>query len=181
MKAAYAVLEAYFAGKDEHRPDVAARAFAPDARLEVRNRTTAVDFPAVTDGREAIVDVLVGQFGRLYANVRSFYLARPAPGATRFACDWLVGMTVREDGSVRVGSGRYDWTLRAAPAWCATGLTITIDAMEALPPSTAPVVLAWLHSLPYPWASADAVLASAPRVDGLAPVLDCVGRGAGPR
>ena len=83
-----AVVEAYLRGKDGHAPALAREAFAANARLEVRNRTTAVDFPAVTEGRDAIVDVLVTQFGAAYANVRSLCLARPAPAATAFACDW---------------------------------------------------------------------------------------------
>ena len=177
MNGADAVLDAYFRGKDGHRPDLAAPAFAPDARLEVVNRSTAVAFPAVTLGRDAIVDVLVVQFGRLYANVRSLYLARPAPAATSFACDWLVGMTVRADGTTRVGCGRYDWTLRPSPAWCASALTITIDAMLPLPPAAATPILAWLGALPYPWASAADALADAPAIDGLAPVLERLRRG----
>jgi hypothetical protein len=40
-----AVLEAYVRGKDGNRPDVAARAFAAEARLTVRNATAAVAFP----------------------------------------------------------------------------------------------------------------------------------------
>jgi hypothetical protein len=166
-----AVLEAYVRGKDAHRPDVAAPAFAPDARLTVRNATTAVDFPDVTTGRDAILDVLVVDFGRRYANVRSLCLDRPAPDATSFSCDWLVGMTARDDGGVRVGAGRYDWTLRARPPWCATALTIMIDAMQILPPSHAGPVLAWLRALDYPWTSADAAIAGAPSLDVLAPVL----------
>jgi hypothetical protein len=166
-----AVLEAYFRGKDGHRPDLARPAFAVDAELEVRNRSTAVAFPAITTGRDAIVDVLVAQFGRLYANVRSFYLDRPAEDATRLSCDWLVGMTARDDGSARIGCGRYDWTLRASPGWCAQRLVISIDVMESLPPALVPGLVAWLRALPYPWTTAAAVAASAPAVDALEPVL----------
>ena len=165
------VLEAYVRGKDGHRPDLAAPAFADDARLEVVNHASTIAFPATTEGRDAIVDVLVTQFGRTHTDVRSFYLGVPGRDATRFACDWLVGMRVRADGGVRVGCGRYDWTLRPAPAWCATALTITIDAMQALPASAAPVILGWLRALPYPWTSAAEAVASAPPVDGLARVL----------
>ena len=165
-----AAVEAYVRGKDDNRPDAAARAFASDARLVVRNATTAVAFPDVTDGREAIVDVLVARFGRLYTNVRTFCLDRPPPGASAFSCDWLVGMTARDDASARVGAGRYDWTFRASDG-CATALTITIDAMEILPPALAPAILAWLRTLEYPWTSAAQVADTAPGIEQLAPVL----------
>lgn len=164
------VLEAYFRAKDGNRPHLAERVFAPDARLEVVNRTSAISFPAVTEGGPAIVDVLVRQFGRSYENVRSFYLSRPRADATRFSCAWLVGMTARETGEARVGCGRYDWILRPAP-WRATQLVITIDAMEVLPAGSASSILAWLASLAYPWSTARAVVNGAPKVEGLAPVL----------
>ena len=169
---AESVLEAYARGKDDNRADLAALAFADDARLTVRNATTTVEFPAVTEGRDAIVDVLVTQFGRNHANVRTFYLARPAPDATAFSCDWLVGMTGRDDGNVRVGAGRYDWTFRPTPQWRASALAITIDAMEVLSPALAPAILRWTtRSLTYPWSSAVEISDTAPAIEQLAPVL----------
>jgi hypothetical protein len=165
-----AVVEAYLRGKDGHDPDVAARAFASDARLSVRNATTAVAFPAITEGRDAIVDVLVTHFGRQYANVRTFCLARPPADATVFTCDWLVGMTSRDDASARVGAGSYEWTFRASDG-CASALAIAIDAMTILPPALAPAILAWMQVLDYPWTSAARISDTAPGIEGLAPVL----------
>ena len=174
------VVEAYVRGKDDNRADLAARAFADDARLTVRNATTAVAFPAVTQGRDAIVDVLVTQFGKQYANVRTFCLALPSPEVRSFSCDWLVGMTARDDASARLGAGRYDWTLRATPQWRASALVITIDAMEVLPPSLAPAILRWTtRSLSYPWSSAGEVVDTAPAIEQLAPVLARLQRDAG--
>jgi hypothetical protein len=166
------VLETYFRAKDGNRPRLAELAFCPDATLEVVNRSDAIAFPAITRGAAAIAHVLVREFGRAYDDVHSFYLGRPAPDAQAFACEWLVGMTAKDGGAVRVGCGRYDWTLRATPAWCATRLVITIEAMQVLRGSAAPTIYAWLGELPYPWATARAAVASAPRVHGLDPVLD---------
>ena len=165
------VLEAYFAAKDGNHPRLAERAFDADATLEVRNRSEAIAFPAITRGAGAIADVLVRQFGRTYEDVHSFYLARPAGDATSFACGWLVGMTAKDDGAVRVGAGRYDWTLEPRP-WRATRLVITIEAMQVLAPSAAPAVYGWLDRLAYPWSTARAVVELAPPLAGLAPVLD---------
>lgn len=170
------VLEAYFAAKDGNRPRLAERAFDADATLEVRNRSEAIDFPAITRGAGAIADVLVRQFGRTYDDVHSFYLARPAGDATSFSCGWLVGMTAKDGGAVRVGAGRYDWTLEPRP-WRARRLVITIEAMQVLPASSAPAIDAWLEQLDRPWSTAPAVVGTAPRLDLLAPVLDYLRRG----
>jgi hypothetical protein len=145
------VLEAYFRAKDGNRPRLAERAFHARATLEIRNRSDAIAFPSVTRGAAAIADVLVRQFGRSYDDVCSFYLQRPAPDATAFSCDWLVGMTAKDDRTVRVGCGRYDWTLQPTPAWRATRLVITIEAMQVLPAAEASGVYAWLEQLAYPW------------------------------
>lgn len=165
------VLEAYFAAKDGNHPRLAERAFDASATLEIVNRSEAIAFPATTRGAAAIADVLVREFGRAYDNVQSFYLARPARDATSFSCDWLVGMTAKDGGAVRVGSGRYDWTLRSSPAWCATYLRITIEAMQVLPASATAPVYDWLERLAYPWSTGRDVVDTAPQVDGLAPVL----------
>ena len=170
------VLEAYFAAKDGNRPRVAERAFDAEATLEVVNRSDAIAFPAVTRGAAAIADVLVRQFARTYEDVHSFYLARPARDASLFSCDWLVGMTAKDGGAVRVGAGRYAWTLEPRP-WRATRLVITIEAMQVLPASSAPAIDAWLEPLDRPWSRATAVVGTAPRLDLLAPVLDYLRRG----
>ncbi len=165
------VLVAYFRSKDGNRPHLLDRVFSADARLEVRNRSTAIDFPALTVGREAIGEAMVSQFGQSYENVYSFYLDRPRPGVREFACQWLVGMTEKRGKAVRVGCGRYDWSLQTGPDPRAEGLVITIEVMQVFPASTQGTILAWLEGLAYPWATRSAVIGSAPAVEGLGPVL----------
>lgn len=167
------VLLGYFQAKDGNRPRLLNDVFSPDARLEIRNKSTAITFPAVTVGREAIADVLVSRFGQTYENVYSFYLGRPQLPATTFSCPWLVGMTEKEGKSVRVGCGHYDWSLQSEHR-CATSLIITIEAMQILPPSTQGAIFAWLESLSYPWSTPSAVVAAAPAVHGLETVLQCL-------
>jgi hypothetical protein len=168
------ILLGYFAAKDGNRPHLLDRVFSPDARLEVRNKSTAITFPAVTVGREAIAEVLVRRFGQTYENVYSFYLGRPQSPATAFSCPWLVGMTEKEGQSVRVGCGQYEWSLQDGPVPCATSLVITIGAMQILPPTTRGAIFPWLEGLSYPWSTRSAVVASAPAVQGLADVLQCL-------
>jgi hypothetical protein len=145
----------YFRAKDGNRPHLLERVFCVDAQLEVNNASSAITFPAITNGRERIADVLVRDFGRDNENVYSFYLSAPPEGAVeQFSCSWLVGMTEKSSGSVRVGCGTYRWKLHYEPAPCATALVISIDVMQVLAPTERNRVLAWLEGLTYPWSSA---------------------------
>ena len=171
-----AVLETYLCAKDANRPRLAERAFDPAATLEVVDRSSVMAFPAETRGAAAIVDVLVRQFARLYEDVHTLCLARPAPDATAFSCDWLVGMTAKDGCALRVGAGRYDWTLDPRP-WRAMRLVITIEAMQVLPASGATAIDTWLGQFDPPWSTARAAVGLAPRDVRLAAVLDYLRRG----
>jgi len=165
------VLRNYFHAKDENRPHLLERVFEADAELAVVDRTSSLSFPARTVGREAITDVLVRNFGQTYENISSFYLRRPQAAAEAFACGWFVAMSEKQSKSVRVGCGRYDWSFAKAAPHLATHLTITIQAMQVLPPSELAAVLAWVQALNYPWCAADEVAGASPSIDLLAPVL----------
>uniref|UniRef100_UPI0039F01AA2 hypothetical protein n=1 Tax=Bordetella sputigena TaxID=1416810 RepID=UPI0039F01AA2 len=161
------LLRDYFHAKDENRPWYMARAFAPDARLSMVLKTQAIDFPSEVAGEPAIADTLSRAFGQTYDNVYTFYLDRPAPGAVldAFSCDWMVAMTEKATGKVRVGCGRYDWRFQADPH-LVKHLTITIESMATLPADTMPVVFGWITALPYPWLER-AALDGMPAVPGL--------------
>jgi hypothetical protein len=170
------VLRNYFHAKDENRPHLLGDVFDADAVLEVLNHSDAISFPAVTQGREAISDVLVRQFGQCYENIYSFYLSRPSGVADAFSCPWLVAMTVKADGAVRVGCGRYDWTFRSQSPRLASRLVITISAMTVLPASAADAVLGWILRLPYPWITRDRVDADALDIPSVRAVLQSLPR-----
>ncbi|WP_427184235.1 hypothetical protein ACL598_24540 [Bordetella bronchialis] len=161
------LLRDYFHAKDENRPWYMARAFAPDARLDMVLKTQAIAFPSEVVGVSAIADTLSRNFGQTYDNVYTFYLDRPAAGAVldAFSCDWMVAMTEKAGGKVRVGCGRYDWRFQADPHRV-SHLTITIETMETLPAETMPAVFGWITALPYPWLDRTA-LAGMPALPGL--------------
>jgi hypothetical protein len=165
------VLRGYFHAKDENRPALLDEVFTADAELRVVNNAIDMGFPAVTQGREGIADVLVRRFAQTYENVCSFYLASPPERALRFSCSWLVGMTEKETRCVRVGCGRYDWVFEEEAPFLARGLVLTIDAMQVLPPDAFAPVFGWLRTLQYPWSSRVDAVARAPSVAGLEPVL----------
>ena len=169
------LLRTYFHGKDENRPHLLSSVFDASARLQVVNRVDTIAFPSLTEGCDAIADVFARRFGQTFENVYSFYMSRPQAAASEFSCDWLVGMSEKEGGSVRVGCGRYDWEFGAEPPHRVGSLVITIEAMQVLPPTALDSVLAWLRQLNYPWSSAAAVLKAAPEMEELGPVLRYLG------
>ena len=170
------ILRNYFRAKDENRPHLLAGVFSADATLEVRNRASEIAFPAFTEGRAAIADVLVRTFGQTYENVYSFYMARPASDTQTFTCDWLVVMSEKNSKNVRVGCGRYDWTFAPDAAGLATSLVISIEAMLVLPPESLEPTYRWMAELEYPWSSAMAVGAAMSSVEPLAQVVRYLSR-----
>lgn len=174
--AAEAVLRGYFRAKDENRPHLLEEVFAPGAELVIRNQSENIAFPAVTCGRTAIAEVLVRSFTLSYENIYSFYLERPAAEVREFTCAWLVGMTDRAFGHVRVGCGTYVWSFEPEVPKLASRLAITIEAMQVLPHSDSESVFAWLRSLKYPWSSAASALHGMPKTEHLSPIAQFLSR-----
>lgn len=166
------LIRTYLQAKDQNRPHLMAKVFAQAACLEMTVKTGAISFPAITEGLAAMTDVLVRRFGQNYENVYTFCLQRPGPEArTGFSCDWLVGMSNKEDGTVRVGCGRYDWRFQSAQPFLVERLHITIESMQVLPAENLDAVMTWLTGLPYPWCSGVFVAETMPRLPGLEPVI----------
>jgi hypothetical protein len=171
-----AVLRGYFHAKDENRPHLLEDVFASNAELVIRNQSTNISFPAFTQGRAAIVGVLVRDFALAYENVYSFYLRRPEPGVREFSCPWLVGMSERSSGEVRVGCGTYDWTFEPEAPNMATRLVVTIESMQALSPTESKRVFAWLRTQNYPWSSPEAALRNIPANAALSSIAQFLNR-----
>jgi hypothetical protein len=169
------VLRGYFHAKDENRPHLLEDVFASDAELAIRNQSANIAFPAVTRGRAAIAEVLVRSFALSYENIYSFYLGRPALAVRKFTCPWLVGMSERASGHVRVGCGTYEWAFEPHAPHLARRLVIAIEAMQILPLTEAQSVFAWLRALNYPWSSPQAALQDLPRNDALSPIAQFLG------
>ncbi len=171
-----AVLRGYFHAKDENRPHLLENVFAPDAELVICNQSANIAFPAVTHGRSAIAEVLVRSFALSYENIYSFYLDRPMPGVQEFTCPWLVGMSERSSGLVRVGCGTYEWAFAPHAAHMASRLVVIIEAMQVLPLTESERVFAWLRALSYPWSSSQAALHGIPANELLSPIAQFLSR-----
>lgn len=164
-------VSAYILAKDGNRPFLMRRAFAEDAELEMVVKTDAISFPSSAKGLSAIEDILVRRFGLDYENVLTFCLSRPSDGDRRhFACHWLVGMSAKGDGQVRIGCGRYDWHFAADQTGLVEKFVITIDVMNTFPATELAAAMNWLSGLPYPWCTPDAAVKAMPRIEGLAAI-----------
>lgn len=165
---------AYLRAKDGNRPHLMAQAFTHDASLAMLVNTGTISFPPLSSGRDAITEVLVRRFGQTYENVYTLCLAPPPSGqVTTFTCDWLVAMTEKASGAVRVGCGRYDWCF-SPKSHLVERLAITIETMESLPSRDLDAVVDWVSGLPYPWCSVEEVLNAAPALDELGKVLEYI-------
>ncbi len=170
MRTPAAAIHAYLRAKDGNKPHLMAKAFCQHAMLSMQVNTSAISFPPLSRGREAITEVLVRRFGQNYDNVYTFCLTQPPrPAVAEFSCNWLVAMTDQGSGEVRVGCGRYDWRFAAASG-LAERLDIAVEVMAVLSPEVAPRVLDWVSVLPYPWCSTAEAIAGAAIV-GVAPVM----------
>ena len=108
------VIRHYIRAKDENRPELMERAFTGSATLSMELQTQNIDFPSLTDGREAITEVLVRDFSRNYENVHTFCLEDSVKvEGDRLSCDWLVVMSTKNGGDIRVGCGSYRWQFNA--------------------------------------------------------------------
>lgn len=160
---------AYIRAKDGNRPHLLDWAFTPDAYLSMCVQTQSISFPPESYGREAIADTLVRHFNQTYENVYTFCIGTPPGNSVKtLSCPWLVVMSEKQSGAVRVGCGYYDWTFSGHRV-CA--LRITIACMELLPPDTLDLVMDWVSGLPYPWCSEGAIVSGAADIPSLSLVV----------
>ena len=159
-------IEAYIQAKDGNQPLLMKRAFADDAELEMVVDTDAISFPSTATGVEAITDILIRRFAIDFENVVTFCLSRPGPANEKhFNCHWLVGMSAKTDGAIRVGCGRYGWHFNSGRV---SKLVINIDLMNTFPESDFDAIMNWLSGIPYPWCKSSDAHRGIPALDGLA-------------
>jgi hypothetical protein len=164
-------IRAYILAKDGNRSHLLDAAFTDDASLRMLVRTDSISFPPTSNGRAAIAESLVSRFNQSYENIYTLCLAKPPEtGTPAFTCEWLVAMSEKQGGSVRIGCGRYDWTFAADGRVCS--LVIAIELMETMRAEALPSVMRWASNLPYPWCSHEAVTASAPDYPEVQRVVD---------
>jgi hypothetical protein len=155
------VIRTYILAKDGNRPFLMRQVFSENVELEMVVKTDAISFPNSASGLSAVEEVLVRRFGAENENTYTFCLSEPDGALSQFQCHWLVGMSVKATGQVRIGCGRYDWHFDVDGK--VGRLVINIDVMKVLAGTELNAVMSWLSSLPYPWCSPGRALLSFPR------------------
>lgn len=175
MKSSAELIHNYILAKDGNRPYLMKNSFAEHAVLEMVVSPGTIAFPSLTTGVEAMMDVLVRQFGKTYENIYTLCLANP-PQKTgdSYACKWLVVMSEKESGAVRFGAGNYDWLFQKEEPYLVEKLTITIKLMQTLPKETLDSFMDWISNLPYPWCPVEIAINNTPKVDGVQAVIDYI-------
>lgn len=155
-------IQQYIQAKDGNRPHLLRQAFTPDAILDMVVHTGSISFPAHVEGREPIGEVLVRRFGQTFDNVYTFCLGCPLEAdSPRFRCKWLVAMSDKSSGEVRVGCGLYEWQFSPGSG-LVEKLTITIEHMKTLPTTDLQPIMDWVSSLDYPWCSQEEAVSNIP-------------------
>jgi hypothetical protein len=168
MSTPFDAVSTYILAKDGNRPFLMRRAFAEGAELEMVIMTDTISFPNSAKGIGAIEDILVRRFANDFENVYTFCLSHPSAADRRhFPCHWLVGMSGKNNGQIRVGCGRYDWYFGSDERCLVEKLVIVIDVMEILPATGHDPIMDWLSSLPYPWCAPSEAVSAIPSVEGL--------------
>jgi hypothetical protein len=169
----FEAVSTYFYAKDCNRPFLMHLAFTEDVQLQMIVNTEAISFPNSTQGLAQVEEVLGRRFSNDFENVYTFCLARPTKANRHhFPCHWLVGMSAKNNGLIRVGSGRYDWYFTSDAKCLVKKLIITIDVMQIFPQQELDPIMSWITGLPYPWCTPEEALLRMPSIEGMAIVRD---------
>jgi hypothetical protein len=164
MNALKRAIEEYISAKDGNHPHLIEDAFTRDAKLSIRVNSSNISFPSETKGSDEISNVLVTQFSQRFENVYTLCICNPPEDTSEtFVCTWLVCMTEKDSGAVRVGLGIYEWQLDASDQKI-QNLAITIDQMHVLEKRHRSSVLNWIRRLPYPWCSNELIAPTIPDI-----------------
>lgn len=113
------------------------------------------------------------KFSATYENIYTFCLSDSvASNDDSLSCNWLVAMSDKASGNVRVGCGQYHWHFDNEANGLADALIITIEQMLVLTPESADQVLGWVSKLPYPWCESATMFQTMPPLDALTPIKE---------
>ncbi|MCV6621735.1 MAG: hypothetical protein OIF51_08285 [Cellvibrionaceae bacterium] len=154
----------YIQGKDHNKPHLLKQAFALHSKLSMQVKTENISFPSNTQGLAAISKLLVSDFNKQYENIYTYCITDTFGEAElSLSCCWLVVMTEKVSGKVRVGFGDYHWEFsHSGSHLLADRLEIIIDAMNVLDEEAKEPFLVWAEALPYPYLSLSELLSNSP-------------------
>ncbi len=129
--------------------------------LEIKVASDNIRFPDRTEGLADISQLLSAQFARQYENVYIFCLSDSVNADEgTLCCRWLVVMSGKEDGDIRVGYGTYEWSFNHNYV---THLIISIDEMVLLEQHHSTDIFLWVDALSYPWCHSAEIFQNMPQ------------------
>lgn len=151
-----AILEKYIEGKDQDRYGILEEIYSPEATVSFEINTEDIQFPGTIRGNVEIAKILSMDFNRKYHQVKTYYLSKDSMESESLEVSvqkWLVAMRERNNGSIRIGTGYYDWEfeydqdsrlqIKKHKIFIHTMLELPADKLE---------ILQYLHAtLSYPW------------------------------
>ncbi len=170
------LISQYITAKDNNKPHLMKCVFSAQARLEMIIKTDNISFPAQVTGVDKITQTLVREFNSTYENIYTLCLTDTLhQNQDHVNCRWVVCMTEKTSGSLRVGYGDYRWSFEKTAPCLANHLLITIENMIVLPcelqPELQTEILAYFGSLPYPWVLSSELQATMPDITLLTDTL----------
>lgn len=153
------IIARYIEAKDQNRPHLMSLAFEDNAILTMQVESSEIEFPAQVNGRQAISQTLVRDFAGRFENIYTYCLTQP-DDETANGCqlNWLVVMTERASGNIKLGYGRYDWLFNSQSGLCSK-LHIHIEHMQVVSAPVADKIYQRISDYPTPWQPASALLA----------------------
>ncbi len=168
------LISQYIKAKDNNKPHLMKSVFSQQATLEMIVQTDNISFPAKVTGVNQITQTLVSEFNTTYENIYTLCLTdtvQQKVEQNQLNCRWIVCMTEKTSGSLRLGYGDYQWNFEKNAPGLANHLVITIEHMIILPQALQPKVLSWFDKLPYPWALSSELQATMPDIELLSDTL----------
>ncbi|MCG8334104.1 MAG: hypothetical protein MJE63_06275 [Proteobacteria bacterium] len=169
------IIDKYIRAKDTNKPYLLADVFTKSAKLDMVLDTTAISFPSKVEGEANISRTLVSDFNKTYENIYTICFDDSVKQENNtLICKWLVGMSEKENGSVRVGCGQYKWHFTKSNIPRVQTLSIVVGEMVSLSSYYRTDVLFWLDNLSSVWINSQEALQSMPTIEDLKSIRQIV-------
>jgi hypothetical protein len=154
------VIGLYIQSKDNNKPHLMKSVFEGVANLSMEVKTDEIVFPSETTGIEDITNILVRNFNQKYGDIYTFCITDSVTSdGKQTLCKWVVVMSDKEDGNIRVGYGDYKWTFNID---LVSNLTILIEKMIVIDKNHSTEIFSWLKKQAYPWCDSSDLLKEVP-------------------
>lgn len=167
------LIHTYLRAKDESRPILFRQVFLKEGRFQTR---FSIDTDFNQGGMRHGLDTITQTFQQLGAGFENIFTTCPIESAFyndvgQLESSWVVGMTGRNEGQVRLAAGSYLWTFDS-DSGLVKELDVLMEHMLVLPAHHAESILSWLSPLPQPWCRSVELLERMPHLSELQPVRD---------